>query len=414
MLEGYWILAAAATLGMRGTQTITDQVIPLQAGWNMVAAPHEATIDSLQVDNAGDVRSLAEAQAANWVLATFYGSHDGTGSYRTFTINQSPPDRLCLWHAYWVLAGIDCSLIIPVAAPSPPTASTAARGAATRPAWAFDIKASSGSSTDTITIAAADSASDGFDGFALDKPKPPAPPGEHRLRTVLTPDAPFVGRGCPTTLRSSDPSLRSTRSTSSPPAFATSSALPTSKLAMETKGTGEDAAEWQFTVTGAVEGETVTLTWPELSRLPKDRAAILTDRDTGKRTFMRTRAHYEFTAPGAGSSRNFAVTVKPAQQAGVLISSFSVVPLRGAGGAEIAFSLSADASVSISLVNAAGRLVQRIREGVSVEAGMHTIMSDGRSLSRTALPNGVYLCVLEAKAADGQRARRVCPLSVRR
>ncbi len=395
MQESYWILAQGATIGMRGTQGIADQVIPLQSGWNMVAASHEAAMDSLQVDNGVEVKSLADAQAANWVLATFYGSHDGTGSYSTLTIDQTPPDRLCLWHGYWVLAGIDCSLIVPVAPPAPPTATTAAVRGLACPAWAFDIQASSGSSGDSITIAAADSASDGFDGFALDRPKPPAAPGEGRLRMVLR------GKG--------------RRGRASPPYNkAPGRQMPwASELAAETKGTAEDAAEWQFTVTGGVEGEPVMLTWPELGRLPKDRVAILTDRDTGKRTFMRTRARYEFMAPGDGSSRSFAVTVKPAQQAGVLISSFSVVPLRG-GGAELTFSLSADAAVSLEVLNVAGRLVQRIRGGVPAEAGRHMAAWNGRSLSGAALPNGLYLCVLMAKAPDGQQARAVRPISLSR
>ncbi len=395
--EGYWVLAAATTIGMRGIQHITDETIPLQAGWNMIAAPYEAEMDSLLVDNAGDVRSLEEAQAAGWVLGTFYYSHDGTGSYSTVTTGQTPADTLSLWHGYWALAGLDCSLILP-----PPfggagaTAIRALRKTPMEPVWTFDIRASSASFADTITIAAADGASDAFDGFPLDRPKPPSRPGEHRLRTVLTPDAPFVGRGCP-----------------SPPAFATSSPLPTSELAMETKGATQDAAEWQFTVTGGIKGEPVMLTWPELGRLPKDRVAILTDPDTGKRTFMRTRARYEFMAPGDGSRRSFAVTVKPAQQAGVLISSFSAVPLRG-GGAELTFSLSADAAVSLEVLNVAGRLVQRIRGGVQAEAGRHMAAWHGRSLSGAALPNGLYLCVLMAKAADGRQARAVRPISLSR
>ncbi len=183
---------------------------------------------------------------------------------------------------------------------------------------------------------------------------------------------------------------------------------------METKSTVQDAAEWKFTVTGGVEGDTVTLSWPELSLLPKDRVAILKDHDTGKRTFMRTRSQYEFSAPGASSSRSFAVTVKRAQQAGALISSFSVVPLRGARGAEIAFSLSADASVDISALNVAGRLVQRVRQATAAEAGTHTVTWDGRSLSGTALPNGLYLCVLSAKAPDGRQARAVRPVRLAR
>jgi len=158
----------------------------------------------------------------------------------------------------------------------------------------------------------------------------------------------------------------------------------------------------------------VTLSWPELSRLPKDRVAILTDRDSGKRTFMRTRAQYEFAAPGEGASRSFTVTVKPTQQAGVLISSFSAVPLRGGRGAEMTFSLSADAAVSLEVLNVAGRLVQRVRMGLEAEAGRRAVAWNGRSASGTALPNGTYLCVLEARAPDGQQARRVCPVRLAR
>ncbi len=376
--RGYWLLAAAATLDFGGALPQGDQTIPLQTGWTMVAAPYEATIDSLLVDNAGDVRSLAAAQAANWVAATFFYSDDGTGSYSTLTINQTPPDQLSSWHSYWVRAAFECSLIVPEPGGGG-TSGRAVQEPSVSPAWAFDIHASSAGSVDTITIAAADAASDDFDGFALDMPKPPAPPGEGRLHMVLKPDAAAAGGRLDAD----------------------------SELAMETKDAAQDAAEWQFTVTGGVKGESVALSWPELSQLPKDRVAILVDCDTSTRTFMRARARYEFTAPGEGNSRNFAVTVKAAQNAGPLISSFSALPLRGSRGAELTFNLSADANVDISIVNVAGRLVGRLREGVSTEAGRHMVTWDGQSISDTALPNGLYLCVLKARAPDGQQASAV-------
>jgi len=186
MQDGYWLLAQAATLDIVGTPASGDHAIPLQTGWNMVAAPYEATLDSLKVDYSSVVISLADAQTLGWVLATFYYSHDGSGSYSTVTIGETPEDTLSSWYGYWVLAGVDCSLIVP-----PPTggagatAIRAAQPARAQPAWAFDVRARCGSSEDSITIAAADSASDSFDGFALDRPKPPAAPGEGRLRMVL-------------------------------------------------------------------------------------------------------------------------------------------------------------------------------------------------------------------------------------
>jgi len=386
--QGYWLLSAAATLDIDvgGALPHGDQSIPLQTGWNMVVAPYEATIDSLLVDNGGDVRSLADAESAGWVLATFYTSHDGTGSYSTVSINQTPPEQLSLWHGYWTLAGVNCYLVIPPASAGGTATAAAAGRASVAPGWAFDIHAVGEGSADSITIAAADGASDGFDGFALDRPKPPAAPGESRLRMALTLDGLAAG----------------------------GSAVALSEFAADTRSAAPHKAVWEFSVAGGAAGETVTLSWPELSRLPKDRVAILEDRDTGKRTFMRTRAQYQSPAPGEGGRRSFAVTVKPAQETGAIISGFSAVPLRGGRGAELTFSLARPANVQISVLNVAGRLVQRVLPVAALEAGTHTVAWTGRSISDTVVPNGLYLCVLNAKTEDGQQARRVCPLAVSR
>lgn len=384
--QGYWLLAAAATLDVTGTPRTGDQVLPLRTGWNMVAAPFEATMDSLQVDKDGDVRSLAEAQTAGWVMATFYYSHDGTGSYSTLTIGEMPQQQLSLWFGYWVLAGSDCSLIVPL--PGGRISRIAASGAAAapRPIWAFDILASTAGSVDSVTIAAADRASEGFDGFALDKPKPPAAPSEDRLRMALQPRQ--LDKAAPMS------ALR--------------------ELQTETKGAVQETAEWAFSVGGGVEGGRVTLSWPALGRLPKDRVAILTDRDAHRRVFMRTQRQYGFTAPGAGGMRRFAITVRRARRVATLVRSFWVTPMRSARGAELTWTLAEDATVDITVLNAAGRLVQQVRNGLVAEAGRHTVTWDGRSPGGTSLPSGAYLCVLSVNTPDGQRARAVRPISLGR
>ncbi len=397
--QGYWLLAQAATLDMDvgGVLPHGNQSIPLQAGWNMAAAPYAAMMDMLWVQLAGgEVYSLADAQLLGFVLPTFYYSHDGTGSYSTLTINQTPRDALSLWYGYWVLAGKDCSLIVPEpSGGTGRTATTASQPAPAGLAWAFDVQASSASSADTITIAAADAASDDFDGFALDRPKAPAPPGEGRLRMVLRAE----GR----------------RGTEPPPYNkAPGRQMPWgSELAMETKGTVQEAAEWELTISGVVEGEPVTLSWPKLSRLPKDRVAILTDRDTGKRTFMRSRARYEFAAPGAGSNRSFAVTVRRAQQGAVLISGLSAAATR-AGTWDIAFSLSADASVDARIYNVAGRLVADIADGATLGPGRASLTWNARSLTDTHVPAGTYLLRLTARTEAGEQASAVTLLQVAR
>ncbi len=396
--QGFWLLAQAATLDIDvgGTLPHGDQTIPLQAGWNMVAAPYEASMDSLQVDNAGDVRSLADAQTAGWVLATLYYSHDGTGSYQTVTIGQTPADALSLWYGYWVLAGVDCSLIVP-----PPTggaggtAIRAAQPAQPQPAWAFDVIATSTGSADSITIAGADAATDEFDGFGLDRPKPPAAPGEARVRMVLRAEG--------------------WRGTEPPPYNkAPGRQMPWSaELAMETRGATQQEVEWEFTVTGGLEGQPMTLSWLRLSQLPKDRLAILTDEDTGKRTFMRTRAQYEFAGPGEGTTRSFVVTIRPTGEGALLISALTAAPTRG-GAWGIGFSLSGDAAVSARIYNVAGRTVAEVAHGQQLARGLASLSWNGRSATGTHVPRGSYLLRLTARTEHGEQASAVTVLQVTR
>jgi hypothetical protein len=108
------------------------------------------------------------------------------------------------------------------------------------------------------------------------------------------------------------------------------------------------------------------------------------------------------------------VTVKPARTSEVLVSGFSVVPLRSGAGAEITFGLSGEATVDVGIVNVAGRLVHRLRQGVAAEVGTHTVVWSGRSTTGAALPSGTYMCVLRATTPDGRRATAVRPITISR
>jgi len=383
--QGLWLLAEAGTIDAEGAMPAGPQAIPLAVGWNMIRIPYLVTVDSLQVEHDATVNSLAAAQSANWMWGTFWYSHDGTGEYQMSTLDQTPADQLLPWYGYWALALVDCTLIVDQ--PSTGTASASSARAPVPPiAWAFDIHVASEGASDAITIAAAEGASDAFDGLALDAPKAPASPASARPRVALSPG--WLGGPGP--------------------------AAPLRELSMETRSAVSDAEEWHFTVTGGSEGQTVTLSWPDLSSLPRDRSAILTDHNAGRRTFLRTRAQYGFGAPGARTSRSFTLAIKHSRHIAPLITTFAAIPLRGAPGAEIVFDLSADASADISILNVAGRLVQRVRNGMPVEAGRHTVTWTGRSLNDTVLPNGLYMCRVRAKTPDGRQAQAIRPITLRR
>lgn len=59
------------------------------------------------------------------------------------------------------------------------------------------------------------------------------------------------------------------------------------------------------------------------------------------------------------------------------------------------YSLGSDASVSVSVYDAAGRLVRRF-EGTRVPAGEHSVTWDGRDARGTPMPSGVYFCRIRA------------------
>lgn len=69
-------------------------------------------------------------------------------------------------------------------------------------------------------------------------------------------------------------------------------------------------------------------------------------------------------------------------------------PNPGAAGATIAFALSSDDDVALSIYDPSGRLVRRLLEA-RVPAGVRTVAWDGRDARGKAVASGVYLCRLE-------------------
>jgi hypothetical protein len=85
-----------------------------------------------------------------------------------------------------------------------------------------------------------------------------------------------------------------------------------------------------------------------------------------------------------------------------------------AGGAEIAFTLSAPASVSVEVLNLAGRTVATVAENVRVEAGLQRLVWSGRTTTGASAPAGAYLVRIAARSANGACTNAVAPLNVQR
>lgn len=98
--------------------------------------------------------------------------------------------------------------------------------------------------------------------------------------------------------------------------------------------------------------------------------------------------------------------------AGGTVSALAATPTR-AGGAEIVFSLSGPATATATVRNLAGRPV-RVLPPTEGQAGMNTLLWDGRSSSGTQVPSGSYIVEVAASAPDGSQSRALTPLRMAR
>jgi hypothetical protein len=98
---------------------------------------------------------------------------------------------------------------------------------------------------------------------------------------------------------------------------------------------------------------------------------------------------------------------------GVVVTGVGALPTQGAG-AEIVFSLSAPADVTVSVLNIAGRPMASVVRDRVLEAGTQRVLWSGRTLNGTPAPNGTYLIEVTATTADGAQARALGQVRVSR
>ena len=86
----------------------------------------------------------------------------------------------------------------------------------------------------------------------------------------------------------------------------------------------------------------------------------------------------------------------------------------GGGQVAISYTLSADAQVSVQVLNIAGRPIAALATSQAKAAGANTALWSGRSKSGTVCPAGQYLVRITALAADGQSVQALVPVLVQR
>jgi PKD repeat protein len=114
------------------------------------------------------------------------------------------------------------------------------------------------------------------------------------------------------------------------------------------------------------------------------------------------------TVLGGGSI----VIHKEAQSGTAAVSGVSA---QGTGlGAAVIFTLSAEASVGVEVLNIAGRTVRQVCADKLATAGVNTVLWDGRSQVGTRVPIGRYLVRVTVRGGDGGQSQALVPLMLQR
>ena len=95
-------------------------------------------------------------------------------------------------------------------------------------------------------------------------------------------------------------------------------------------------------------------------------------------------------------------------EAAVMVNGAAAIPSRN--GAEVVFSLSAPAEVSVTVLNLAGRPVATVCADRPTEAGLQRLVWNGRSDQGTTAPGGVYLLRIAARDSGGRQAAALARL----
>jgi hypothetical protein len=153
-------------------------------------------------------------------------------------------------------------------------------------------------------------------------------------------------------------------------------------------------------------GQPVTVTWPDLSRLPSTVRPVLEDAVSGKRLYMRTASGYTFTAREA--VRDLQITLESSGSAPMAVTALQATS--AGGNVDIIYTLSSAATVDIQVLNMSGLPVRTLASGGVATAGRNSMVWDGHNDRGSKVPGGRYLVVVRALSANGEQTRAVTAL----
>lgn len=170
--------------------------------------------------------------------------------------------------------------------------------------------------------------------------------------------------------------------------------------------------EWSVLVQNKKGGQT-TLTWPNMSTVPKNVRFRLTDVATGTSRDMRRSSGYTFTSE-ANTTREFKISAEPGGVSRALIGNVTVGRDGRARSSAyvINYTLSGDATTTVRILGAGGKEVYTATRGRADRAGQNSALWALRDNANRAVAPGTYRVEITAETSDGERVRKIVPINV--
>ena len=380
--EAYFIKATNPVQPNLFGEPITGEIpIPLRPGWNLIAnptlAPIEWRLDGVLVQRGSERRSLRAAQQAGWLDGYLWAwrqdPNDPMRGQYQFVYDaselQGVAGTLEPWQGYWILARVECTLVLNAA----PSRAVQVPLAPSDSVWTLQVEAvNARGSGQSVWIGVAQ----GRSVQAMLAPEPPDGelPIQVRVRRV---EGVFAADVRPTLTRD---------------------------------------ARWSLEVVVAPsdQPQPIRLRIHQATHLPRGVNLALVDEQSGARRPLRSAgASLTFTAPTEGGVFRFAI--EPIARR-TLLRVLNPTVRGGTRAGEtltLGFTLTAEAQVQVQ-IRTGSRTVRTLSDTRTRSAGLQEFIWDGRDDAGVHLPPGAYLAEITAVSADGQVARAVAPIIVRR
>jgi hypothetical protein len=170
---------------------------------------------------------------------------------------------------------------------------------------------------------------------------------------------------------------------------------------------------WTLYVETPNANQSYTLSWGDLSRVPRTTRLILLDKSTGQRQYLNSTSSYTFNSGTTGSRR---FDILPEIRSGSVLRITNVVakPTRadGRGTVEIAYQLTQTAQVTTEIRSASGQVIRRLSTGRSADMGVNRMVWDAKDERSISVPSGVYMVRINAQTPDGERANFVSTVTL--